>query len=286
MASGTLPINNMKIRFGGIRGSSPMPEPDFMKYGGDTTAFHIEGSSGHSLFLDAGTGIRHFAQALADTSSRCDVPLLFSHFHLDHTAGAFYLPSFLPPSSKMQVFSGTHLSEEASVAIQRLFRPPFWPVPFETMGLVLEPRPFEADAKPFLRLGSLTVCALPLQHPGGSTAFRFDDINGTSCVIATDVEWALTPLDQQQAFLHFAQGTSALLFDGEYSDALYATRKGWGHSTYTQALDIAHACGAQYLRVIHHSPSLNDTQLGQIDHQIIRRKGAALAQQGECLRLS
>ena len=275
----------MKVHIGGTRGGSPVPDPAYAKYGGDTTAFRVEGSSGHSLFIDAGTGFRNFADELAKAHCNGGVKLLFSHFHLDHLDGASLLPRMLPSGARVQVFSGRHLDPDAAEALQNLYRPPVWPVCFETMGIRLQPRRFDANGRVFLRQGSLSVSALPSAHPGSSTAFRVTDTDGSACVIATDIEWEEMDAARKAGFLDFASGTSLLLFDGEYDEASYASRRGWGHSTREQAVAVADAIRAPLLRILHHSSHKPDAELRAADRAVARRRGAALARQGDVIAL-
>ncbi len=275
----------MKVHIGGTRGGSPVPDPAYARYGGDTTAFRVEGSSGHSLFIDAGTGLRNFSDHLAEAHGQGGVKLLFSHFHLDHLDGASQLPRMLPSGARVHVFSGRHLAPDAAEALQNLYRPPVWPVCFEAMGIRLQPRRFEANGRVFLRHGSLSVSALPSAHPGASTVFRFADEDGTSCVIATDIEWGEMGAARQAMFLDFASGTSLLLFDGEYDTDAYAARRGWGHSTREQAVAVADAIRTPLLRILHHSAHRSDADLRAVDRTVARRRGAALARQGDVILL-
>ena len=50
----------MKLRFCGVRGSTPAPGPDFVRVGGHTSCLAVwpDGSTLPRLILDAGTGIR------------------------------------------------------------------------------------------------------------------------------------------------------------------------------------------------------------------------------------
>ena len=47
----------MKVRFWGVRGSFAAPGPEFMRYGGNTTAVEFIANSGQRLLVDLGTGV-------------------------------------------------------------------------------------------------------------------------------------------------------------------------------------------------------------------------------------
>ena len=55
----------MKITFCGVRGSTPAPGAEFVRYGGNTACVHVELDDGTDIVLDAGTGIRELGKKLA-----------------------------------------------------------------------------------------------------------------------------------------------------------------------------------------------------------------------------
>ena len=54
----------MKITFYGTRGSVPVPDRDFMKFGGNTSCLLLKLEDGHIIIFDAGTGIRKLGDHL------------------------------------------------------------------------------------------------------------------------------------------------------------------------------------------------------------------------------
>jgi ribonuclease BN (tRNA processing enzyme) len=52
-----------------------------------------------------------------------------------------------------------------------------------------------------------------------------------------------------------------------YTDEEYASRQGWGHSTFSQALDLARRGGVKRLHFFHHAPSRSD---GELDRLVAR----------------
>ena len=85
----------MLITFYGVRGSTAVPGPATVKYGGNTSCVHIELDSGNDLILDAGTGIRLLGQRLAHKSNPANI--LLSHGHWDHIQGyPFFAPIYQP----------------------------------------------------------------------------------------------------------------------------------------------------------------------------------------------
>ncbi len=58
----------MKIKFYGTRGSIPVPEREFMEFGGNTTCVRVTTSDGQIIIFDAGTGIRQLGKDLIAAS--------------------------------------------------------------------------------------------------------------------------------------------------------------------------------------------------------------------------
>ena len=84
----------MRIKFWGVRGSTPTPQLDNLRYGGNTSC--VEVRLGDNLYVfDCGTGLRSLGQQLQRDSEGKAVRahIFVSHFHWDHIQG---IPFFGP----------------------------------------------------------------------------------------------------------------------------------------------------------------------------------------------
>ncbi|MDQ3218226.1 MAG: hypothetical protein M3Q18_10330, partial [Actinomycetota bacterium] len=80
----------MRIVLCGVRGSTPSPGPQFVRYGGNTSCVALSHSSeAPTLVLDGGTGLQQLAPRLNGSAFRGTI--LLTHLHWDHTHG---LPFF------------------------------------------------------------------------------------------------------------------------------------------------------------------------------------------------
>jgi ribonuclease BN (tRNA processing enzyme) len=61
--------------------------------------------------------------------------------------------------------------------------------------------------------------------------------------------------------LALARDAHLLIHDSMFSDHEYQTRKGWGHSSVSIAIDVARRAGASKLALFHHSPDATDTMI-------------------------
>ena len=98
--------HDFTITFRGVRGSIPVPGPSTLKFGGNSSCVQVN-VLGHTLFLDAGTGIVAAGQQMVkdfftnrDKIKRLNTTILVSHTHHDHIMGLpFFPPLYIGDSS-------------------------------------------------------------------------------------------------------------------------------------------------------------------------------------------
>jgi phosphoribosyl 1,2-cyclic phosphodiesterase len=251
----------MRIVLGGVRGSTPLAHPAFMRFGGATTCVLADNGAGERVLFDAGTGLRTLQPLLGAAEAERPVLMLFSHYHLDHLIG---LPPFAPlydPGWHLVVAAPPHNGLTAETAVRRLTEAPFWPAPFAARRrfLVLP----ELCETPF-RHGSFDVRWCAVHHAGGCYAYRLDErATGASLVFATDLEWQASDERERADLLRLCREpcpADVLLMEG-HDDT--RSRAGWGHSTWQDAVQVAKATGARQLIITHLAPDDTDDALDQ-----------------------
>lgn len=275
----------MKLIVGGCRGTSPVAQPEFMKYGGETTSFLIEGARGERVLIDAGSGVRVLGQRLEKEKKSSSLLMLFTHYHLDHVSG---LPSLAPIYSSrwsIEMASPKRGGFLVGEVIPRVMHKPFWPLQVEDLKSRIQFTTLRGTGSASPRtFGGLEIRWCPLNHPGGSTAYRIDERSSdTSVVIATDIEWAASDGEERAQLLQLCTSpspVSLLVMDGQYADAEYPKFKGWGHSTWQETVKVAKQCGVQRLLVSHHSPLRCDDELDALEKEVRRAMPAAALARG------
>ncbi len=274
---------NLTIKFWGVRGSHPAPGGDTVRYGGNTACVEIN-AGGHTIILDAGTGLiplgRDLAKRARQAGKALHATLLFSHLHHDHTQGfPFFAPAY-NPATRLSLF-GPGASEQAlEELLARNQMPPAFPVTLRDMNAAKEIRSlnetdvirFEADGP---RLGKPDPAGLSIRlmkshaHPGGVYIYCIE-WQGLSVVYATDTE-GYVGTDRRLAA--FARGADLLIHDAQYSEDHYRGLNGWmstqgyGHSTPQMACELANAAGAKQLALFHHDPNYDDATVRQLETQ-------------------
>jgi ribonuclease BN (tRNA processing enzyme) len=110
-------------------------------------------------------------------------------------------------------------------------------------------------------INGFAVSAHPLNHPGGSFAYRIGGANG-DLVYATDHEFGNADMDL--ALAHFSRGARALIMDSHFTPEEMPAHKGWGHGDWSQCAQFAAECGAQQLWLFHHKPGRPDDEIKTI----------------------
>ncbi|MCI0551596.1 MAG: MBL fold metallo-hydrolase [Anaerolineae bacterium] len=267
--------NELRVKFWGVRGSYPTPGAGTIKYGGNTASVEIRAGE-RTIVLDAGTGIISLGRELARTKRTCEILLLLSHLHHDHTQGfPFFLPAYLP-NVKLHIYGpdGTHKSMKNVLERNQSFET--FPVGLCDMASskdiqsVRESQVIVWDevgvrvAESDVNLSDEAVLIRmhkSYAHPGGVYAYRIT-WRGKSVVYATDTEGYV---GTDRKLVHFARNADLLIHDAQYLEEHYhgqlagfPSTQGFGHSTITMACDVAMAAEVERLVLFHHDPSYDD----------------------------
>jgi ribonuclease BN (tRNA processing enzyme) len=253
----------VKLTFWGTRGSIPVSGPATARTGGSTPCVTLEAPAAPLTILDAGTGIRALG-AWIGNRSLTGGQLLISHTHWDHIQG---LPFFTPLWHR-----GTSLTivgprpEHASLAsvLERQMDPDVFPVPFTQFA---EPPRVRETAPEAFELSGYAVRALRLNHPGVTFGYRLERPGMASFAYVTDNE--LGPghnytKDWRDGLHAWLSGVDTLVHDAMYLDEELPQRRGWGHSTATEAVALAASSGSKRLVLFHHDPGRSDDAVDAI----------------------
>jgi phosphoribosyl 1,2-cyclic phosphodiesterase len=255
------------VRFWGTRGSIPTPGHKTRRYGGNTSCVEVR-IDGHLFVCDGGTGLRELGLDLAERApDGVEAHLLFSHMHWDHIQGfPFFVPAYAA-KNKFYVYEVTPGETRVQRLLHRQMQSEYFPVSFSDLGATIQPGHFDSGE---LTVGGIRVRCLEQPHPGRSFAFSFE-ARGKKVVYATDSELDLTIQNADEArrdpsrlrrlpeaIVRFAMDADLLIADGQYTDAEYPERVGWGHATASSVVDLAVQARVKQCAVFHHDPMHSD----------------------------
>ncbi|MDY6837605.1 MAG: MBL fold metallo-hydrolase [Thermodesulfobacteriota bacterium] len=269
----------MKVTFYGTRGSIPVAEPDFAEFGGNTACVLMTFSTGRIGILDAGTGIRKLGNDLLAASHEQfdDIMIGLSHTHWDHIQGFPFFKFARDPRCHVTLAicgRDTSFTDLESVFKTQL-QDYFFPVPLDKLGAKLTF--WEPDLTEYTHPRGVDIVASKHNHPGGAYGYRITE-GGKTLVYCTDVEHG-DEIDPKVVAL--ARDADLLIHDAQYTPEELKDKKGWGHSSWEQAVEVAEQAGAKKLALFHHDPDHSDSFLLNVEKEVQKRLPTAfLAREG------
>jgi phosphoribosyl 1,2-cyclic phosphodiesterase len=249
------------VTFWGTRGSIPTPGAHTVRYGGNTPCVAVEAGD-QLVILDAGTGIRGLGVQLVERQQGAiRAEILLSHTHWDHIQGLPHFRPFFAAGNEVRILAPQQGAATLETILRLQMHPAVFPVPLEALSARLT---VEQVAPGEFTLGAFAVRAIRLRHQGLTLGYRLTPRNGgPSLAYVTDNELGTggdydLPPTWRRDFVQFLGGTDVVIHDAMYTPAQLEQHRGWGHSTYEEALAVAAEAGVRQLVLFHHEPVHGD----------------------------
>ncbi|MCX7871733.1 MAG: MBL fold metallo-hydrolase [Verrucomicrobiae bacterium] len=251
----------MRIKIWGCRGSIATPGPETLRYGGNTTCVEMIGKDGTEIVIDAGSGARNLGKDLIKRNIH-EIYLLFTHAHWDHLLGfPFFEPAYCE-DCKIYLCGGPKARDSLKNYLNHQMQAPYFPVDMELLHATFE---FGFENAHGNKIGNIQIESILLSHPNGGYGFKFVE-NGNTFVFLTDNELA-HPHDHSPKFddyVNFCMNADILFHDAQFTEEEYRTKKGWGHSNYSDVFNLAVKARVKKLGFFHHDPDRSDDELDRI----------------------
>ncbi len=252
-------IGPMRIKFWGVRGSTPTPHRENLRYGGNTSCVEVQLGENRYIF-DCGTGFRALGQHLAReyAGQKINAHVFVSHFHWDHIQGVpFFRPLY--DEGNRFLFHCSARTRRLKQVLEEQMSVPYFPVGLPEMRATREFYDMEEGRT---SLDEMVVQTMWLNHPQGCMGFRLETRDGVF-VYATDNEPGDAQFDANVRKL--AAGANVLIYDAQYLPEEYeARRRGWGHSHWREAINVVMESGAKELVLFHHDPTHDDECIDKV----------------------
>jgi phosphoribosyl 1,2-cyclic phosphodiesterase len=250
------------VRCWGARGSIPSPGPSTAGYGGNTTCVEVQAGESRIIF-DAGTGIRLLGDKLMEEQAT-KACIFLTHFHWDHIQGFPFFAPVYNPEFDLRIVG----PEQDGMDVETLFAgqmgPIYFPIPYSALSANLA---FDHLNEGVWEQDGIRMRAMRMRHPSYTVGYRVEAF-GRSVVFIPDNELVggqfPTPPKWREKLNEFVAGADILFHDAMFSQEEYPRKEGWGHSTFSQTLELAEQAEVKQVFFFHHAPERSDTELNQI----------------------
>ncbi len=269
----------MRLVLLGVRGSTPAPGPEFVRYGGHTSCVAVipDGSDVPTLVLDAGTGLRGLTGLLGGAAFAGSI--LVSHLHWDHVQGLPFFQAGDRPDARVDLYLPAQGGRSGRDLLATHMSPPAFPITPE--GLEGE-WTFHAIEEGSYLVEGFTVAVAEVRHKGGRT-FGYRVSDGSSSVAYLPDHAASAVIEP--AVRDLLAGADLLLHDAQFVESERTLADAYGHSTVDDALAVASATGVGSLMLFHHGPARTDDELDELAAALDGPLPVTVAVQGAEIRL-
>ena len=247
-----------KITFWGVRGSFATPDLDKMNFGGDTSCVSLE-TDNQIMILDMGSGARNLGRyIISNPNSPKILNIFLSHYHWDHMLGFLSFAPLFSNEYEINIYGKKdrlHLKD----IINHMLDPIFWPASYDHFNAKLN---FHNIDDKISLSENLVVESQIHNHPNDAFSYNilFDNKKVT---YITDCEYISGEINQK--LIDFAKNADLLIHDSHFTKEDLPDHKGWGHSSWNQAITMAQKSNSKQLALYHYNPDYDDKKINLIE---------------------
>ncbi|MCE9582055.1 MAG: MBL fold metallo-hydrolase [Planctomycetes bacterium] len=280
----------MRVKFWGVRGSIPVPGPDTVVYGGNTTCIEVVAGD-TNMILDCGTGIRELGNYYSKLGKAVKVHIFLSHSHWDHIQGFPFFTPIYRYGNVINIYGPAHPDRTIKDLLTLQMDGAYFPARYFELAAKIIHHDIREET---VEIDDVVVHSRFMNHPIYTlgyrihhegkivvytsdnepyTAFLYDHLKDLGdAVPASEMEEFLAQCNRRM--VDFVADADIVIADAMYRPDEYPRYRGWGHSSVEHAMDLAIKGNVKKLIVWHHDPNRTDADL---DKMVAEAQAAAKA---------
>jgi phosphoribosyl 1,2-cyclic phosphodiesterase len=278
----------VRVTFLGVRGSTPAPGEEFIRYGGHTSCVAVAHDGQlPTLLLDAGTGIRRTSSLMDGEPFQGSI--LLSHLHWDHVHGLPFCNATDRLDARTTLFVPDQLDgSDPLEMLSRGMSPPHFPVRADELRGDWS---FVSLSASSLEIEGFSVLVEEVPHKGGRTyGFRISDGTSTLVYMPDHCPSALGPGpddlgEYHQAALSLCEDADLLIHDAQLLREELEAEAYFGHAAAEYAVALARHAEVKRVVLFHHKQSRTDDELDALAQRFIEDPQVTLATQDTVIEL-
>jgi ribonuclease BN (tRNA processing enzyme) len=188
--------------------------------------------------------------------------IFLTHAHWDHIQGLPFFGPIFQRGNHFTIWGAKALQTSIDRVVRDQMSPVVFPVAFEELAARID---FSELSEERRKGTGYEVQAIGVRHPGGALGYRFADGNGRGEALVYISDNELNPSARydssptwREELVRFTHGAKVLVHDTMYTVEEYDHHRGWGHSTYHDAVELALEAEVETLVLFHHKPERTD----------------------------
>lgn len=256
-------LDSIELTFWGVHGTLPVPGNTTIKYGGNTSCVSLEFSKGNFFIFDSGTGIKVLSDHLmAEKRQFMEAKIFISHPHWDHiNALPFFVPLYIP-GNDFEICGPAQGDITVHDLISGQMDGVYFPIKIKEFGAGVHFRDLKEEE---FDIDGIKIKTMLLNHPGYCLGYRVKYKDRVVCYITDNELYPESSQFYNERYLNrlteFVMDADALITDCTYTDKEYESKIGWGHSSISQVVGLAHRAGVKTLYLFHHDLNQADTDI-------------------------
>ncbi len=235
----------------------PVDASEYKVYGGATVCILIKAENENIVF-DAGSGFMNISQNIKEQNPVLHV--FVTHEHFDHIMGFAACDIMYNKNATINIYGKRKNGQGIKQQIDEFMKTPIWPVSSDAFKANV----IYHELNTVCKINGAIITATQAAHPGACNMLKLEH-KGKKVVYTGDVSIESSNIE---SYANFCKDSDIIICDGQYANENMHKHKGFGHSSWQSALELAQLSNCKALYIIHHSPYSTDDYLEKIEKEL------------------